>query len=143
MRHDAKWLKNELMMRRPLDSYGPEPEEEPALGPPQTGRTNWTQWIQIAITSALVVLFINQQSEFKALNRKIANLYERIDLIENSRMMDKTPVMEAQQRAIVQRLMQLESIVRELSVEQQAQSGSSSSPPAFQLPTPPPSRGMP
>ena len=110
------------------------------MGPPGSGQGRWLQWIQIAITSAMVVLFINQLGEIKDLNRRIARLYERMDLLENSRLMDKTPAMEAQQRAILQRLIQLESTVRELSFDGQTGSGSTSGRPAFQLPTPPPNR---
>ena len=130
-------------MRSPLDSYGPEPEERPSMAPPRAGGPRWLQWVQLAVTSALLVLFINQLVELNSLNRKIARLYERMELIETSRLMDKTPAMEAQQRTIVQRLLQLESTVRELTMDRQADSGPSSGPPAFQLPTPPPSRGMP
>lgn len=113
------------------------------MGPPGAGGKRWLQWIQLAMTSALVVLFVNQLVELNSLNRKIASLYERMESLENKRMMDKTPAMEAQQRTIIQRLLLLESTVRELTTDRQADSGSGSSAPAFQLPTPPPSRGLP
>jgi hypothetical protein len=140
MRHDDAATDTESMMRGPLDSYGPPPEEEPAMGPPGAGRQNWPLWIQIAITSAVAMLLINQQAELNAVNRKIADLYRRMDLIETSRLTDKTPVMEEQQRRIIKRLLELESAIRELTVERQADSGSGSGAPAFQLTPPPPSR---
>ena len=110
------------------------------MGPPGAGRQNWPLWIQIAITSAVAMLLINQQAELNAVNRKIADLYRRMDLIETSRLTDKTPVMEEQQRRIIKRLLELESAIRELTVERQADSGSGSGAPAFQLTPPPPSR---
>jgi hypothetical protein len=140
MRHDAIEIDSGSMSRGPLDSYGPPPEEEPSMGPPGAGRQNWAQWIQIAITSALAMLLINQLAELNAVNRKMADLHKRMELIENVRLTDKTPLMEEQQQRIIKRLLQLESAVRELTLERQVDSGSGSGAPAFQLTPPPPSR---
>lgn len=148
MRHDAGAIEIEFMMRGPFEGYGPPPEEDeeeqPTMGPPRAGRRNWPLWIQIAITSAAAMLLINQQVELNAVNRKIADLHKRMELIESTRLTDKTPLMEEQQRRIIQRLLELESAVRDLNFERQADSGagsgSGSGSPAFQLTPPPPSR---
>jgi hypothetical protein len=128
-------------MRSPLDSYAPEPDHHPSMGPPGGDRFPWLQWLHLAITSALVVVFINQLVQLQDVNRKIARLYERMDNLDQSRMMDTTPALEAQQRTILGRLQELESRLREAELERAASSPSASSsergPASLQAPPPP------
>ncbi|MEB3333395.1 MAG: hypothetical protein VKP70_00255 [Cyanobacteriota bacterium] len=124
-------------MRDPLETYGPGPEPDRAMAFPTPQPLRWLPWVQLALTSALLVLFISQVIEVQSINRKIARLHERMDQIESSRMLETAPAMEAQQRATQQRLAQLESAVRELASENQGSSGSSGGIPAFQIPPPP------
>lgn len=115
-----------MTMRTPLDSYAPDPENHPPMGPPGGDRFRWLQWLQLAITSALLVVFFNQLVQLQDVNRKIARLYERMDQLDQSRMMDTTPALEAQQRTILQRLQELESRLREAEVEREASTQSTS-----------------
>lgn len=124
-------------MRHPLDNYGPQLEGEAPPGPAGPDPSRWWQWLQLGLSSALVVLFVNQVMAFQEVNRKIARLHERMDLLENSRILDTTPAMEAQQRALTQRLRQLEKALRELGTENQVNPESEKEIPAFQLPPPP------
>jgi len=124
-------------MRNPLDSYGPEPEGDGSMGPGGPDPSRWLQWVQLGLTSALLVLFINQVIESRAINRKIARLHERIDLIDNTRILDVTPALEAQQRTIQERLRQLETAMRELAADNQPPTAAEGEIPAFQLPQPP------
>jgi hypothetical protein len=94
------------------------------------------QWLQLAVSAALLVLFFNQLIQLREVNRRIARLYERMDLLESSRMTDATPALEAQQRTIMQRLQILESSLKELELDSQS-SGSSDDPAALQAPPPP------
>jgi hypothetical protein len=124
-------------MRDPLETYGPGPETDPAMAFPGRNPLRWLPWLQLALTSALLVLFISQVIEIQSVNRKIARLHERMDQIESSRMMETAPAMEAQQRATQQRLAQLESALRQLASEGQVSPGSNKEIPAFQIPPPP------
>lgn len=124
-------------MRNPLDSYGPQPEGEAPPGLAGRDPSRWWQWLQLGLSSALVVLFVNQVIAVQEVNRKIARLHERMDLLENSRMLDTTPAIEAQQRVMTQRLQQLEKALRELAAENQPPPDTEKEIPAFQLPPPP------
>ena len=124
-------------MRDPLAGYGPSPENEGPEGPAGPDRSRWLQWVQLGLSCTLLVLFANQLMAFRDVNRKIARLHERIDLLENSRMLDTTPALEAQQRTLQERLQQLETTLRELGNENQPSPGDSKEIPAFQLPPPP------
>lgn len=128
-------------MRSPLDSYGPEPETDPPFDPRNSGPRNndplrWLRWVQLAATSALLVLFFNQLIQIQDVNRRIARLYERMDLLETARIADTTPALEAQQRTILQRLQQIENSLGDLKLEDRS-SGSGSDPAALQAPPPP------
>lgn len=123
-------------MRSPLDSYGPPPSEDASSDPRGKDRFRWLQWIQLAISSALLVLFFNQLIQFREVNQRIARLYERMDLLEGSRMNDTTPALEAQQRTILQRLQLLEGSLRDLETESKS-SDSNDGPAAFQAPPKP------
>ncbi len=107
------------------------------MGPAGPDHSRWLQWLQLGLSCALLVLFANQVMAFRDVNRKIARLHERIDLLENSRMLDTTPALEAQQRTLQQRLLQLESSLRELGNDYQPPANADKEIPAFQLPQPP------
>lgn len=124
-------------MKNPLEGYGPSPENDGPGWSAGPDRSRWLQWVQLGLSCALLVLFANQLMAFRDVNRKIARLHERIDLLENSRMLDTTPALEAQQRTLQERLQQLETTLRELGNESQESPGASKEIPAFQLPPPP------
>jgi hypothetical protein len=127
-----------MAMRTPLESYAPEPDNHPSMGPPGGDRFRWLQWLQLAMTSALLVVFVNQLVQLQDVNRKIAQLYERMDQLDQKRMMDTTPALEAQQRTILQRLQELESKLREAELERNASAESNGGPASLQAPPPPP-----
>ncbi|MFM9048287.1 MAG: hypothetical protein ACKOOC_00875 [Cyanobium sp.] len=123
-------------MRTPLDSYAPEAENLHPVGPEGGGRFRWLQWLQLALTTALLVLFLNQLSQVQDANRRIARLYERMDALDRTRMVD-SPELAAQQVMIIKRLQALESNLREDQLEKFGASKSSNEPAAFQPPTRP------
>lgn len=124
-------------MQNPLEGYGPAPESDDPMGPAGPERSRWLQWLQLGLSCALLVLFANQVMAFRDVNRKIARLHERMDLLENSRMLETTPALEAQQRSLQQRLLQLEATLRELGNENPPSPNTDKDIPAFQLPPPP------
>lgn len=123
-------------MPTPLDSYGPEPETGPPFDSRGRERLPWLQWVQLVLSSALLVLFLNQLIQFREVNRRIARLYERMDQLEGARMNDTTPALEAQQRTILQRLQLLEGSLKDLELESTS-SESSGNPAALQPPPQP------
>lgn len=124
-------------MRSPFGNYGPEPESDSQLAYQPGDRFRWLPWLQLALTSALLVLFFNQLMQVQDANRKIARLYERMDLLERSRMMDTSAALEAQQRSILQRLMVLETQLRDAEVDRQSSSSSEAGSAALKPPPPP------
>lgn len=125
-------------MRTPLDRYAPEPDSDPPMGPPGGRPFRWLQWLQLVITSALLVMFASQLVQLQEMNRKVARLYERMDQLDRSRMMDTTPALEALQSTIIERLQILESKLREVELEQEASSRSTSNQGPASLKAPPP-----
>lgn len=123
-------------MRPPLDSYGPPPESDPSFGPPGAPRHRWLQWLPLAISSALLVLFFNQLVELQNLNRRVARLYERMDLLDRNRMLDTAPALAAQQTLILKRLQELETMIGNPG-EQQQDAPRDRGPAALQAPPPP------
>lgn len=124
-----------------MGTYGPEPEGDSLLQA-SADRFRWLQWLQLAFSSALLVMFFNQLTQIKETNRRIARLHERMDLLDRSRMMDTSAALEAQQRTILQRLQVLESALSEVENERMSRSSSSDSnsgSAALQSPPPPPS----
>lgn len=123
-------------MRTPLDSYSPEAENLHPEGPEGGGRFRWLQWLQLALTTTLLVVFLNQLSQLQDANRKIARLYERMDALDRTRMVD-SPELAAQQVMIIKRLQALESNLREDQLDRLGSTKSSDEPAAFQPPTRP------
>lgn len=121
-------------MRNLFGNYGP-PEDD---GPMVAGRLErWLQWFQLGLSATLVVLFVNQVLTTREMNRKIARLHERIDLMEGRRLLEKGPSLESSQRQLDQRMRQLEQALRDLASESLAPSSSDREIPAFQVPPPP------
>jgi hypothetical protein len=118
-------------------NYGPQEEGNGPPGPGGQDPSRWMQWLQLGLTSALVVLFVNQVMAFQEVNRKIARLHERMDVLESSRMLERRPEVEPNQRTVEQRLRQLETTLRELASDNQPAPASEKEIPAFQLPPPP------
>jgi hypothetical protein len=115
-------------------NYGPQEEGNGPPGPGSPDPSRWMLWLQLGLTSALLVLFVNQVMAFREVNRKIARLHERMDLLESSRMLERQPEVEANQRTVEQRLQQLETTLRELASDNQPTPASEREIPAFQLP---------
>jgi hypothetical protein len=126
-------------MRNPLDSYGPQEDNDAPMGPGRGGPDpfRWLQWLQLALTTALLVLFVSQVMSFRDVNRKIARLHERIDLLDNNRLLETRPAIERNSTEIEQRLQKLENAVRDLAAENIASPSGDKEIPAFQLPPPP------
>lgn len=103
------------------------------MGPEGGGRFRWLQWLQLALTTALLVVFLSQLSQVQEANRRIARLYERMDALDRTRMVD-SPQLAAQQVMIIKRLQALESNLREDQLEKIGSSKSSDVPAAFQPP---------
>jgi hypothetical protein len=122
-------------MRNPLDSYLPEDPHDPPLRPVGYDRFRWVQWLQMGLTTALLVMFFNQLSQLQDTNRRIARLYERMDALDQTRLMDDSPALSAQQAMILKRLQALESEFKNRELETL---GSSSDDPAALQPPPRP-----
>jgi hypothetical protein len=101
------------------------------------GPERWLQWLQLGLTVTLVVLFVNQLASFRDVNRKIARLHERLDLLESRRLLDTGPTLENNQRQLDVRLRQLEKALSELASENQPTPPNEREIPAFQVPPPP------
>lgn len=109
------------------------------MPPPPAGpdRFRWLQWLQLGLTAALLVLFVNQLIAFRDVNRKIARLHERMDALESNRLLESRTALQSSQRTMEQRLLQIEATLRALAAESQGSSSGQREIPAFQIPPPP------
>lgn len=123
-------------MRTPLDSYGPDPEGDPPYGPPGGEPLAWLKWLQLAVTSALLVMVFGQAIQLQDANRKIAQLFSRLDMLDQKRLLDTSPTLEAQQRTILERLEALEATIKDVEMERGAARPSGGAA-ALQPPPPP------
>ncbi len=121
-------------MRNLFGNYGPQEGDGPMV---PEGPERWLQWLQLGLTVTLVVLFVNQLASFRDVNRKIARLHERLDLLESRRLLDTGPTLENNQRQLDVRLRQLEKALSELASENQPTPPNEREIPAFQVPPPP------
>lgn len=121
-------------MRNPLDSYVPMDENDLPLRPPGGDRFRWLQWLQLGLTTALLVMFFNQLSQLQDANRRIARLYARMDALDQTRMLGDSPALSAQQAMIMKRLQTLESALREKELETMGSSNPDGAPAALQAP---------
>lgn len=125
-------------MRHPLDSYAPPAEDDSPQGPPEDGGgLAWLRWLPLAVVSALTVMVIYQAIELGLLNRRVAQLYERMEQLDQNKMRDTSSALEAQQIMILRRLQELEATVRDLDVDRQAAREADNPPAALQAPSPP------
>lgn len=125
-------------MRSPFDSYVPQ-DHEPPLGPPGRDgeRLAWLRWVPMALISALTVVVTYQAIELGMVNRRVAQLYDRLELLDQNKMMDRSSALEAQQILILKRLQVLETVVRDQELDRKATSEADNPPAALQAPPPP------
>ncbi len=97
------------------DDGAGRPPQEP-LGPPI-----WTGWLQIGLSTMLAVLFLVILSKTQEQNQRLLRIEQRLQGLENSRALDRTSVLEEQQRAMVGRLQTLESGAQRLEALERQQ----------------------
>lgn len=138
LRHDVGLMVGWLTMLNPFEGLGSGFGGDPSLDGLGGDRFRWLPWVQLALTAAMVVLFVNQMGEFRAVNRRIAGLHQRMDVLEKTRIPNSTAALEAQQRSLRQSLTRLEAAVRDLAAADLTSPQGQGGVPAFQLPPPPP-----
>lgn len=83
----------------------------------------WLAWLQLSLTSMMVVLFVVLLGQSREQNRMVQRLQQRVQGLENSRALDRTTVLEEQLRSMLERLQSLERRAAELGAAQQRQLG--------------------
>lgn len=98
-------------------------DDDGARRPPQAplGPPIWTGWLQIGLSTMLAVLFLVILSKTQEQNQRLVRLEQRLQGLENSRALDRTSVLEEQQRAMVGRLQTLESGAQRLEALERQQ----------------------
>ncbi|MDM7953571.1 MAG: hypothetical protein QUV07_10215 [Cyanobium sp. CZS 25K] len=81
----------------------------------------WTGLLQIGLSSMLAVLFLVILAKTREQNQLLLRLEQRLQGLENSRALDRTSVLEEQQRAMVGRLQTLEAAAQRLEALEQQQ----------------------
>ncbi len=89
--------------------------------PPAPGPPAWTSWLQIGLSSMLAVLFLVILAKTREQSQLLMKLEQRLQGLENSRALDRTSVLEEQQRAMVGRLQTLEAGAQRLEALEQQQ----------------------
>ncbi|MBM5822460.1 MAG: hypothetical protein FJ082_08405 [Cyanobacteria bacterium K_Offshore_surface_m2_011] len=89
--------------------------------PPASGPPAWTSWLQIGLSSMLAVLFLVILGKTREQGQLLMKLEQRLQGLENSRALDRTSVLEEQQRAMVGRLQTLEAGAQRLAALEQQQ----------------------
>jgi TolA-binding protein len=69
---------------------------------------DWVPWLQVGLTSMLVVLFVVLVGKTRQQNNQLQELRERVQGLENSRALERTTALEQQLRSTVDRLQDLE-----------------------------------
>jgi hypothetical protein len=69
---------------------------------------DWVLWVQAGLTALLAVLFVAMLVQARQQGRRIQELQERIQGLENSRALERTTGLEEQLRATVERLQAVE-----------------------------------
>ncbi len=87
------------------------------------GPPSWIGWLQIGLSTMLGVLFLVMLAKTREQNQMLQRLEQRVQGLENSRALDRTSVLEEQQRAMLKRLQSLEGEAGRLEAieEQQEQ----------------------
>lgn len=84
------------------------------------GPPSWIGWLQIGLSTMLGVLFLVMLAKTREQSQMLQRLEQRVQGLENSRALDRTSVLEEQQRAMVERLQSLEGEAGRLeAIEQQ------------------------
>jgi len=98
-------------------------DDDGARRPPQAplGQPVWTGWLQIGLSTMLAVLFLVILSKTQEQNQRLMRLEQRLQGLENSRALDRTSVLEEQQRAMVGRLQTLEGGAQRLEALERQQ----------------------
>lgn len=87
------------------------------LGPPPgainlpPGTPAWLSWLQVGLSSMLVVLFLVTLVRNREQNLEIQRLRQRVRLLEASRSVDRSEAQDAQLRAMVGRIQTVEDVV--------------------------------
>jgi hypothetical protein len=106
---------------------------------PQTpaGPPAWSGWLQIGLSTMLAVLFLVMLAKTREQNQLLRQLEQRVQGLENSRALDRTSVLEEQQRAMLQRLQPLEAGARRLEADLQNRARRRPEPSLEPVPSPP------
>lgn len=81
----------------------------------------WLVWLQLSLTTMLLVLFVVLVAQSRGQNRSMQNLQQRLQSLENSRALERTAALEQQLRAMLTRLQTLERQEAELAAARQRQ----------------------
>jgi hypothetical protein len=107
-------------LREPMVSITDREDERVRRPPTPAGLPPWTGWLQIGLSTMLGVLFLVMLAKTREQNQLLRRLEQRVQGLENSRALDRTSVLEEQQRAMVERLQKLETgSMRLEAIEQQ------------------------
>ena len=88
----------------------------------QGGQPPWLAWLQLSISSMLVVLFVVMLGKVRQQAGTIGELEQKVRTIENARSLDRTTAMEQQLEAMIQRLQSVEQVGEQLrNVDRQQQ----------------------
>ena len=100
---------------------GPEDWGNGRRGP--AGQPLWLSWLQLSISSMLVVLFLVMLAKVREQAVTLGQLEQKMRAIENARSLDRTTAMEQQLESMIQRLQAVEQVgeqLREVGRQQQA-----------------------
>ena len=86
-----------------------------------SGLPDWLSWIQLGLTTMLVVLFLVLLARGRDQRGELRALEARLEGLENSRALEREPLMEKQMQTIIQRLERLEGEVGRLETLGQQQ----------------------
>jgi septal ring factor EnvC (AmiA/AmiB activator) len=87
------------------------------------GQPLWLSWVQLGISTMLVVLFLVMLGKVREQATTIGELEQKIRTIENERSQDRTKAMEQQLESMIQRLQSVEQVgdqLRNVDRQQQA-----------------------
>jgi hypothetical protein len=101
---------------RPPDQHG---RHRGGGGGERFGLPGWLPWLQLSLSTMLVVLFLVLLGQSREQNRSLQRLQQRVQGLENSRALDRTTALEGQLRAMLVRLQSLERQEASLAAAQQ------------------------